>query len=95
MLLKTFKEMKKSDRGSFDFCSDDRVYFCGWNDNSIINIESNYQLSMCSCRRTSFQKDEILHVITMFYSAVLELAFITSSDRCCISGVSVISSQAT
>ena len=31
--MKTLKEMKKSKRGSFDFCSDAKIYFCKWNDN--------------------------------------------------------------
>ena len=36
------REMKKSERGTFDFCSDGIVYFCKWNDNSIANIASNF-----------------------------------------------------
>ena len=40
--MKTLKEMKKFDRGSFDFHSDGKVYFCRWNNNSVVNIGSNY-----------------------------------------------------
>ena len=40
--MKSLKEMKKSDRGTFDFRSDGVVYFCNWNDNSIVNIGSNF-----------------------------------------------------
>ena len=40
--MKTLKEIRKSDRGSFDFCSDGKVYFCSWNNNSVVNIVSNY-----------------------------------------------------
>ena len=39
--MKTFKEMKKSDRGSFEFCSVNKVYFCRWNNNYLVNIGSN------------------------------------------------------
>ena len=42
--MKSIKEMKKSERGTFDFCSDGIVYFCKWNDNSIVNIASNFSL---------------------------------------------------
>ena len=38
--MKSFKEMKKSDRGTFDFRSDGIVYFCKWNDHSIVNTET-------------------------------------------------------
>ena len=34
--------MKKSDRRTFDFYSDEVVYFCKWNGNSIVNIDSNF-----------------------------------------------------
>ena len=40
--MKTLKEIKKSDRGSFDFRSDGKVYFCRWNNNSVINIVRTY-----------------------------------------------------
>ena len=40
--MKSIKEMKKSERGTIDFCSDGTVYFCKWNDNSIVNIASNF-----------------------------------------------------
>ena len=40
--MKTLKEIRKSDRGSFDFCSDGKVYFYSWNNNSVVNIVSNY-----------------------------------------------------
>ena len=32
--------MKKSKRGSFDFCSDGKIYFCKWNDSSVVSIGS-------------------------------------------------------
>ena len=40
--MKTLKERKKSDRGLLDFHSDGKVYFCRWNNNSVVNIRSNY-----------------------------------------------------
>ena len=40
--MKSIKEMTKSERGTFDFCSDRIVYFCKWNDNSIVNIACNF-----------------------------------------------------
>ena len=40
--MKSIKEMKKSKRGTFDFCSVGIVYFCKWNDNSIVSIASNF-----------------------------------------------------
>ena len=40
--MKSLKEMKKSDRETFNSCSDGVVYFCKWNDNSIVNIVSNF-----------------------------------------------------
>ena len=40
--MKSLKEMKKSDRGTLYFRSDDVVYFCKWNANSIVNIGSNF-----------------------------------------------------
>ena len=40
--MKSLKEMKNSDRGTFDFGSDGVDYFCKWNDNSIVNIGSNF-----------------------------------------------------
>ena len=40
--MKSLKEMKKSDRGTFNCCSDGMVYFCKWNDNSIVHIGSNF-----------------------------------------------------
>ena len=40
--MKTLKELKKPDRGSFDFCSDGKVYFCRWNDSTVVNIGNNY-----------------------------------------------------
>ena len=40
--MKTLKEMKRSKRGSFDFCSDGKIYFCKWNDNYVVNIGSNH-----------------------------------------------------
>ena len=40
--MKSIKEMKKNERGTFEFCSDGIVYFCKWNDNSVVNITSNF-----------------------------------------------------
>ena len=40
--MKSLKEMKKSDRETFSFRSDGVVYFCKWNDNSIVNIGTNF-----------------------------------------------------
>ena len=40
--MKSSKEMKKLDTGTFDFRSDRVVYFCKWNENSIVNIGSNF-----------------------------------------------------
>ena len=40
--IKSLKEMKTSDRGTFDFRSGGVVYFCKWNDNSIVNIGCNF-----------------------------------------------------
>ena len=36
------KELSSSNRGSFDYRSDGEVFFCKWNDNSIVNIASNF-----------------------------------------------------
>ena len=35
-------KMKKSDRETFGFRSDGVVYFCKWNDNSVVNIGTNF-----------------------------------------------------
>ena len=40
--MKSLKEMKKSDRETFSFRSDGVVYFCKWNDNSIVNIGTKF-----------------------------------------------------
>ena len=40
--MKSVKEMKKSERGTFDFCSDGSVCLRKWNDNFIVNIASNF-----------------------------------------------------
>ena len=40
--MKSLKEMKKSDKETFDFCSDGVAYFCKRKDNSIVNIGSNF-----------------------------------------------------
>ena len=34
--------MKKSTKRESDYCNDGNVYFCRWNDNSIVNIGSNF-----------------------------------------------------
>lgn len=36
------KEMKKKERGEFDFRCDGDVYICRWNDNSVVTLGSNY-----------------------------------------------------
>ena len=41
-VLMDTKSLKKSDRGTFDFCCDGNVYFCKWNDNAIVSIGSNF-----------------------------------------------------
>ena len=40
--MKSSKEMKKSDRGTFNFRSDGVIYFGKWNENLIVNISSNF-----------------------------------------------------
>ena len=40
--MKSIKEIKKSERGTFDFCSGRIAYFCKWNDNFIVNIATNF-----------------------------------------------------
>ena len=40
--MKTKKDMKKTNRGSFDYRCDGKVFVCQWNDNSIVNIASNF-----------------------------------------------------
>ena len=37
------KDLKKEERGTFDFCSDGKVYFAKWHDNSIVTIASNLE----------------------------------------------------
>ena len=39
--LPTTKEMKRRDRGSFDFRSDKKVYIVKWHDNSVVSLASN------------------------------------------------------
>ena len=36
------KKLSRSNRGSFDYRSDSEVFFCKWNDNSSVNIASNF-----------------------------------------------------
>ena len=36
------KEMEKSERGSYDYRSDDTVVFALWNDNNTVTVASNY-----------------------------------------------------
>ena len=40
--MKAKSVMKKSDRRRYDYRSDGKVFFYKWNDNSIVNIESNF-----------------------------------------------------
>lgn len=37
------KDLKKKGRGSFDFCSDGKVYIAKWHDNAIVTIASNWE----------------------------------------------------
>ena len=36
------KDMKKKERASFDFVCDGTVFVVKWNDNSIVNVASNF-----------------------------------------------------
>lgn len=49
------KEMKKLERGSFDYQSDGSVFLCRWNDSSVVTVSSNYctHLPMQSTKRYS------------------------------------------
>ena len=40
--MKSNKVIKKEGRGSFDYRSNGNVFICKWNDNSIVNIGSNF-----------------------------------------------------
>lgn len=40
--LKSTKEMKKLERGEYDFWSDGVVFVCGWNDNAAVTVGSNH-----------------------------------------------------
>ena len=37
------KDLKKEERGTFDFCSDGKVYVAKWHDNSIVTIANNWE----------------------------------------------------
>ena len=37
------KDIKKEERGTFNFCSDGKVYVAKWHDNSIVTIASNWE----------------------------------------------------
>ena len=37
------KDIKKEERGTFNFCSDEKVYLAKWHDNSIVTIASNWE----------------------------------------------------
>ena len=52
-LMTSTKEMKKKERGHFDFRCDGDVYICKWNDNSIVHVASNHQSheSICEAKR--------------------------------------------
>lgn len=41
--LATNTQMKKMDRGSYDYCSDGKIFIAKWHDNSIVSIASNWQ----------------------------------------------------
>lgn len=43
--MKPLKEMKKSDKGTFNFQVDGIVYFFKWNDDLIINVGRNFFVS--------------------------------------------------
>ena len=37
------KELQKQERGTYDYCSDGKVYIAKWHDNSVVNIASNWE----------------------------------------------------
>jgi hypothetical protein len=49
------KEMKKLERGSFDYQSDGSVFLCRWIDNYVLTVSSNYctHLPIQSAKRYS------------------------------------------
>ena len=37
------KELQKQERGTYDYCSDGKVYIAKWHDNFVVNIASNWE----------------------------------------------------
>ena len=52
-LMTSTKEMKKKEKGHFDFRCDGDVYIRKWNDNSIVHVASNHQSNepICEAKR--------------------------------------------
>ena len=43
------KELQKQEKGTYDYCSDGKVYIAKWHDNSVVNIASNWKLmTLCA-----------------------------------------------
>lgn len=40
--LRSAKDMKKTERGTYDFRSNGRIFVCRWNDSSVVTVASNY-----------------------------------------------------
>ena len=59
--MKAKSVMKKSDRGIYDYHSEGKIFFCIWNDNSIVNIRSNFLTDepVQSVKRTVKQKSDV------------------------------------
>ena len=59
--MKAKSVMKKSDRGIYDYHSEEKIFFCIWNDNSIVNIRSNFLTDepVQSVKRTVKQKSDV------------------------------------
>ena len=37
------KKLQKQERGTYDYCSDGKIYIVKWHDNSVVNIASNWE----------------------------------------------------
>ena len=44
------KELQKQERGTYDYCSDGKVYIAKWHDNSVVNIASNWETHEPVCK---------------------------------------------
>ena len=40
-LLLSSKEMKKKERGHFEYCTDSKVFMLKWHDNAVVTVASN------------------------------------------------------